>query len=77
MVLLEEHLFADLAYSQGEHGQHSRVEISACTQGEHNHFPLMTKGENDFEDIGVAIKSKGGYCWHCGTDLELWHRCCP
>ena len=77
MVLLEEHLFADLAYSQGEHGQHSRVEISACTQGEHNPLPLMTKGENDFEDLGVAIKSKGGDCWHCGTDLELWHRCCP
>jgi len=39
MVLLEEHLFADLAYSQGEHGQHSRADISACTQGEHNPLP--------------------------------------
>lgn len=45
MVLLKEHLFADLAYSQGEHGQHSKTEISACTQGELNPFPLMTKGE--------------------------------
>ena len=31
MVTLEEHLFADLVYNQGEHGQHSRAEISACT----------------------------------------------
>jgi len=46
---LVEHLFADLANTQGEHGQHSRAEISACTQGEHNPLPLMTKGENDFE----------------------------
>ena len=49
MYLLVEHLLADLAYSQGEHGQHSRAEISACTQGEHNPLPLMTKGENDLE----------------------------
>jgi len=27
MFLLVEHLLADLVYSQGEHGQHSRVEI--------------------------------------------------
>jgi len=31
MYLLVEHLLANLAYSQGEHGQHSRVEISAWT----------------------------------------------
>jgi len=62
MVLFEEHLFVDLAYSQREHVQHSRVEISACSQGEHSPLPLMTKGENDFEDLGVAIKSKGGDC---------------
>jgi len=29
MNLLVEHLLADLAYSQGEHGQHNGVEISA------------------------------------------------
>jgi len=44
-------LFADLVYSQGEHGQHSRAEISAFTQGEHTPLPLMTKGENYFEDL--------------------------
>ncbi len=33
MFFLVEHLFGDLAY----------------TQGEHNPLPLMTKGENDFE----------------------------
>ena len=49
MFFLVEHLFADLAYSQGEHGQHNKAEISACTQGEHNPLHLMTKGENEFE----------------------------
>ena len=49
MYLLIEHLLVDLAYSQGEHGQYSRAEIPACTQGEHNPLPLMSKGENDFE----------------------------
>jgi len=24
----------------------------------------MSKGENDIEDFDVAIKSKGGDCWH-------------
>ena len=64
-------LVIDLAYSQGEHGQHSRVEISACTQGEHNRLSLMTKGENEFEDLGVAIKSKGGDCWNYGICVVL------
>ena len=73
MVPLEEQLFADLAYSQGEHVQHKRAEISACTQGERNPLPLMTKGENDFEDLGVAMKSKGGDCWHFGTGVALWY----
>ena len=49
MFLLVEHLFVDLAYSQGEHGQHNTSEISECTQGEHNPLLLMTKQENDFE----------------------------
>jgi len=60
MVLLEEHLFADPAYNQGKHGQHNRAEISACTQGEHNPFPLMTKGENDFEDLGGCDQVQRG-----------------
>ena len=51
--------------------QHSQVEISACTQGEHSPLPLMTKGENDSKDLGVAIKSKGGDCWHFGTGVAL------
>ena len=76
MFLIVEHLLADLAYSQGESGYHNRAEISACTQGELNPFPLMTKGENDFEWLGVAIKSKGGDCWHYDTGLALWHTCC-
>jgi len=29
MYLLVEHLFANLAYSQGEHEQHNRAKISA------------------------------------------------
>ena len=49
MFRFVEHLLADLAYSEGELGQHSRVEISTCTEGEHNPLHLMTKGENDFE----------------------------
>lgn len=28
MYLLVEHLLVDLAYSQGEHGQHSRADLS-------------------------------------------------
>ena len=32
---------------------------------------LMSKGENDFEDLGVAIKFKGGDCWHYGTGVVL------
>jgi len=59
LVPLEEHLFADLFYSQGEHGQHGRAEISACTQGEHNPLPLMAKEENDFEDLGLPLSPKG------------------
>jgi len=43
----------------------------ACSQGENNPLPLMTKGENDFEDLRVAIKSKGGYCWHYDSGLAL------
>ena len=39
--------FEDLAYSQGKHDQHNSAEFSACYQGEHNPFPLMTKGESD------------------------------
>ena len=37
----------------------------------------MTKGENDSKDLGVAIKSKGGDCWHFGTGVALRYRCCP
>eukprot|EP00253_Pinus_taeda_P027913 PITA_27913 len=59
----------DLAYSQGEFGQHTKTR----TQGEHNPLPLMSKGENEFEYWKVAIKSKGGDCWHYDTSLALWH----
>jgi len=69
--------FTDLAYSQGEHDQLSRSRFSTCSQGELHPFPLMKKGENDFEDLGVAIKSKGGDRWHYELGLALWHRCCP
>ena len=33
----------------------------------------MSKGENDVEDLEVAIKSKGGDCWHydSGTGVVL------
>ena len=77
MVLLEEYLFADLVYSQGEHGQHIRAEISAFTQGEHNTLPLMTKGENDFEDLGLPSSPKGEIVgimvqvWSYGTGVVL------
>jgi len=77
LVLLEEQLFADLVYSQGEHGQHRRAEISACTQGEHNPLPLMTKGENDFEDLGLPSSPKGEIVgimvqvWSYGTSVVL------
>jgi len=77
LVLLEEHLFADLVYSQGEHGQHNRAEISSCTQGEHNPLPLMSKGENDFEDLGLPSSPKGEIVgmmvqvWSFGTGVVL------
>jgi len=69
LVLLEEHLFTDLVYSQGEHGQHSRAEISAFTQGDYNPFPLMTKGENDFEDLGLPSSPKGEIV---GIMVQVW-----
>ena len=31
----------------------------ACSQGEHNPLPLMSKGENEAEDFEVAISPKG------------------
>ena len=37
-------------------------------------FALDDKGG---EDLGVAIKSKGGDCWHFGTGVALRYRCCP
>jgi len=30
----------------------------------------MTKGENDFEELGVAFKSKGG---DVGILTQVWH----
>ena len=57
--------------------QHSQAEVSACTQGEHRPLPLMTKGENDSKELEVAIKSKGGDCWHFGTGVALRYRCYP
>jgi hypothetical protein len=32
-------------------------------------LPLMSKGENEAEDVEVAIKSKGGDCWHYGSGM--------
>ena len=43
----------------------------ACSQGEHNPLPLMSKGENDVEDLEVVIKSKGGDCWHYDSGLAV------
>jgi len=74
MLFLVEHIFANLAYNQGEHGQHSRVEISACTQGEHNPFPFMTKCKSD---LGLPSSPKGGDCWNYDIGLALWHMYCP
>ena len=31
----------------------------------------MSKGENDVEDLEVAIKSKGGDCWHYDSGMAL------
>ena len=44
-------------------------------QGEHNPLPLMSKGENEAEDFEVAIKSKGGDCWHYGSDMIICFKC--
>ncbi len=41
---LEEHLVADLAYSQGEHGQHSRAENFSMYLGGAQPFALDEKG---------------------------------
>ena len=74
-ILLQEHLFfADLAYSQGEHGQHRKFQH--ILRGSTTLCPWWQRGRMIL-DLGVAIKSKGGDCWHYGTGLELWHRCCP
>ena len=54
--------FADLVYSQEEH----------VPRGSINLLPLMSKGENDVEDLEVAIKSKGGDCWHYDSGMPLW-----
>ena len=78
-VFLQEHPFADLSYSQGEHGQHSRIEISVCTQGEHNPLPLMKKGENDLGSWILVLPSspKGeivgimAQVWSYGTGVFL------
>ena len=32
----------------------------------------MSKGENDVEDLEVAIKSKGGDCLHYDSGMALW-----
>ena len=48
----------------------------ACSQGEHHPLPLMSKGENDVEDLEVAIKSKGGDCWHYDSGLAPCYRYC-
>ena len=34
-------------------------------------LPLMSKGENEAEVCQVAIKSKGGDCWH----YVFWYDC--
>jgi len=31
----------------------------------------MSKGENDIEDLEVAIKSKGGDCWHYDSGIGV------
>jgi len=67
LVLLEEHIFVDLVYSQGEHGQHRRAEISACTQGEHNPLPLMRKGDNTLKILGCHQVQRGRL-------LALWYK---
>jgi hypothetical protein len=45
-------------------------------QGEHNPLPLMSKGENVAEVFEVAIKSKGGDCWHYVSGMVICYRCC-
>ena len=69
--LLNKISFVDLVYSQGKHDQHSRAKMLAGSQGEHNPLPLISKGENEFKDIGIAIKSKGGDCWHYDFGMAL------
>ena len=61
--------FADLAYSQGEHDQYNRAEFSACSQGEHNPLPLMTKGENDLRILGLPSSPKGEIA---GIMIQVW-----
>ena len=40
-------------------------------QGEHNPLPLMSKEENELKIFEVAIKSKGGDCWHYDSGMSL------
>ena len=54
----------------------SSLQIWSIVRGSINPLPLMSKGENDIEDLEVAIKSKGGDCWHYDSGLALWYRCC-
>ena len=52
---------ADLVHIQGEHVLRGSIPL----------LPLMSKGENEAEVCEVAIKSKGGDCWHYGSGVVL------
>ena len=55
----------------------SMVSTTLDGKGGAQPFALDDKGGEWLWRSWVAIKSKGGDCWHNGTGLELWHRCCP
>ena len=69
-----------LAYTKGELNQRFQQVLrgsmdSGMYSKEENilvpPLPLMSKGENDFEDLGLAIKSKGGDYCHYDSGLAL------
>jgi len=67
MVLLEEHLLQILPTVRGSIVSTAGQNFSACTQGEPNPLPLMTKGENDLRILCCHQVQRGIF-------LELWYR---
>ena len=67
-VCIESSFCIPCLYSRGAWTTHFNIsENSTCTQGEHNPFPLMTKGESD---LGLPSSPNGEIV---GIMTQVWH----